>query len=288
MRAWFAWLFDRGDIDDNALACFSAPKLVAGSDTGLLLKNNLQRSIAQFLSEQNFLGRMTRASYDCVLSNFNIFLNQRDGAQGPSRPVIDQALIINWLKKRWNPSRPAATWNAVRLVTSFLDWVVRRGRLQENSLTSWLELYPARSRQHVLAAVLNGEPAPAVPPRFVSSFASSLEAHIDLMRAMGRRYEGAEERLRMFDRFLARGSVTRISANVITRWLESRQHIAPRTRASRLTAVRMFCRYLARSDPQIYVPGRTWRPRPRLPDSSPRVLSVSFRQECGTCTLAIV
>jgi integrase/recombinase XerD len=110
--------------------------------------------------------------------------------------------------------------------------------------------------------------------RFVSSLGPHLVAYLEVMRAVGRRYERVETILRGLDRFVARepaGEVL-LTHDLLGRWLASTPQLAPGTLRAHASAARGFCRYLSRFEPRTAIPDRSLAPA-RLPEFRPHVFS---------------
>lgn len=109
---------------------------------------------------------------------------------------------------------------------------------------------------------------------FSSALAPRIESFLELKRAMGRRYEAAEEQLHRFDRYVAGldrppEAVTR---ELVHGWLTERPDLGPRTQLGRASVLRQLCIYLARTDPHTYVPDRALLPV-TLPILRPHIFS---------------
>lgn len=111
---------------------------------------------------------------------------------------------------------------------------------------------------------------------FTSSLAPHLEAYLELMRAVGRRYERVERILRQLDRFVAnepQGGVI-LTRDLLGRWLASTPHLAPATLRAHASAARQFCRYMARNEPCTWIPDGSLYPA-RIPRFQPHIFSGS-------------
>lgn len=279
VRQWLCWLFARGDIDDNALACASPKRLLEGSERGLVLRYNLQRPIAVYLGERGPRLADSRAHYRCALRAFNVFIN-RHLTQLEQGAPLNELAIVAWLRNHRHQHALATTMKAVGIVNGFLEFLVETGRMACNPLTQLLARYPGLTRRAVLVAVLNSPPgklpsAPAPRARFVSPLGPQIEAHLTLMRALGRRYVRVECILSQLDGFLAkepeRGAV--ITRDLLNRWLASRPHLAPGTLRAHASAARQFCRFLARVQPDTWIPDKSFYPV-RVPKYQPYIFSV--------------
>ena len=89
-----------------------------------------------------------------------------------------------------------------------------------------------------------------------SPLAVDIQNFINLRRLSGTDYQSQAQLLGYFDRFLVEQQMSepRISREITERYLESLSHLAPRTRYNRFCVLRQLCEYLARTDPEGYVP----------------------------------
>lgn len=110
--------------------------------------------------------------------------------------------------------------------------------------------------------------------RFRSRLASDFAGHVELRRALGRRYRSPEAVLRQLDRFLARHfpSARDLSVPILAAWFASKPTLRPESRLAYLRTVRQFCLHRRRMAPHAFVPDRVqhrflWPDRvaPRLP-----------------------
>ncbi len=109
---------------------------------------------------------------------------------------------------------------------------------------------------------------------FRSRLAKDFASHLDLRRALGRKYYNAEATLRRLDRFLAQ-RVPRardLTLPVLEAWFATQPELRPQSRVAYLRIIRQFCLHRRRTVPDAFVPDRfqhpsIWpgRPAPRLP-----------------------
>lgn len=113
---------------------------------------------------------------------------------------------------------------------------------------------------------------------FRSRLAEELERFLAFKRALGLKYVHNEITLRCFDRFVAQHAPQRGRLpldRLLRDWLARKEGRKTRTIASDLSVVREFFRYLGRSDPSVFVPGRDWGPWATGSRFVPRILSLS-------------
>jgi integrase/recombinase XerD len=89
-----------------------------------------------------------------------------------------------------------------------------------------------------------------------SPLADQIQNLINLRRLSGTDYQSQGQLLGYFDRFLVEEHLSepRITREITERYLESLSHLAPRTRHNRFCVLRQLCEYMARNDPEGYVP----------------------------------
>jgi len=89
-----------------------------------------------------------------------------------------------------------------------------------------------------------------------SLLAVDIQNLITLRRLSGTDYQSQAQLLGYFDRFLVEQHLREpcITRKTVDRYLESLSHLAPRTRLNRFSVVKQLCEYLARNDPEGYVP----------------------------------
>lgn len=99
----------------------------------------------------------------------------------------------------------------------------------------------------------------------VSAIGPQIEEYVTFKRALGRRYDRAEHRLRLFDRFVAARAPRAAQADLedlVSSFVTRPGERAPATVRYELCHLRQFCRFLQRRDPTVYVPDRALTPRP--------------------------
>jgi site-specific recombinase XerD len=264
LRAWWAWLFAHGELDDNVLACFNpVSDVLRTADTPLVLTSNLQRAIATYLTERGPGPALSNRHLRFPLTHFNVFLNRQATDQPPT---INEAVITGWLSTlSQTKTIPRVTFMAGAL-SAFLDFLVDKGRLPENPLALIWKRGPTRLCS-VEIMLGRAAPTPTAESRFISRLAPHLEQFLSLKRAMGRKYAKVDLDLQRFDRFVASHpgppSPT-LSRELVEDWLLTSKDRHPRTKKKRVWLIRQFAGYLARLDPATYVPDRRSWPS-RLP-----------------------
>ena len=120
---------------------------------------------------------------------------------------ITPAIIERWLRAcaaRWSIE---PVLHRARIVNRFLDFLASEGSIPINPLAQLRVRYGQRAAAPIVRALLAADPAQALEaqrpmPRFASFLGSFLSDHIDLMRAIGFRYDAQAARFLRFDRFL--------------------------------------------------------------------------------------
>lgn len=276
-RRWLSWAFERGELDDNALAYASPTGLIEGTEPPLVLRHNLQRGIAIYLAERAPRLEHTRLQYRVHLDAFNVFINRR--RETAAQHQVCEEALVDFLRNLAGKYTESTTMRAAGIVNGLLDFLFETGRIAQQPLAEVLARHRGRTRRQAIQSILAAAPgaplAPVVPsPLFVSALAPHLEAYLKLMRAVGRRYERVETILQYLDRFVAAepaGEVL-LTRDLLGRWLASTSRLAPSTLRSHASAARQFCRYMARFEPRTWIPDRSLY-APRLPQFRPHVFN---------------
>lgn len=92
--------------------------------------------------------------------------------------------------------------------------------------------------------------------RFDGPMGHRMLQHLALRRSMGYIYKGAEYCLDAFDQFLAEHftDCTTITRLMVIEYLDSTRHLLLLTRASHITILRQFCRFMFQFDDDTYIP----------------------------------
>jgi integrase len=256
---WWSWLFERGVLDDNVLACFYPCTAVLRETTPVVLTHNLQRLIARHLEDRGPRNPDTRRRLRRRLENLNLFLHrQQPGWDGGA---IEEAALIDWFRRTCGGGSFYLGLVA-GTVSAFLDYLVEAGRLRTNPFATLRRRYGRHRLGEIVASELGraGSSLTPVTPKamFQSCLAAHLDAFVALKRAMGRRYKAILRVLQQFDRFVAGLPDTPevVSADLVQRWVACGRHLSPKTQKRRLGLVRQFSIYLRRIRPESYVPDR--------------------------------
>jgi integrase len=155
-----------------------------------------------YIQQMNLRNPITPRVYRCILEGFQRFVAEQ--AKGKR---ISQETIRQWLNDRilvW-PFHLVA--HRARLVDRFLDWMVSKAALRNNPFAELRTEYGQRSTTPVVRALLNADFRSALDalrpaPRFGSFLGPAMLEHVNLMKAVGYRYNVHEERMLRLDRFL--------------------------------------------------------------------------------------
>jgi site-specific recombinase XerD len=92
--------------------------------------------------------------------------------------------------------------------------------------------------------------------KFSSCLAAQMDRFINLRRLSGTDYHSQTRLLGYFDRFLVQQGFNRphITREITDSYQQGFTTLAPRTQGNRMCVLRQFCKYLAGSNPQSYVP----------------------------------
>lgn len=146
--------------------------------------------------------RDTAKVYRCILLGFQRFVQQRR-LDTPSC----QSVIEAWLRDRAMRWPMHFVLHRARVVDRFLDFLASEGSIPSNPLAQLRHSYGQRAGTPIVRALLSPDPAQALealrpPPRFASFLGGFMCAHIELMRAIGYRYNTQAASFLRFDRFL--------------------------------------------------------------------------------------
>lgn len=155
-----------------------------------------------YIQQMSLRNPITPRVYRCILEGFQRFV-----AKQTTGKDISQEMIRQWLNGRilvW-PFHLVA--HRARLVDRFLDWKVSKGALTSNPLGELRTEYGLRSTTPVVRALLNADFRSALDairpaPQFGSFLGPAMREHVNLMKAVGYRYNVHEERMLRLDRFL--------------------------------------------------------------------------------------
>jgi integrase/recombinase XerD len=89
---------------------------------------------------------------------------------------------------------------------------------------------------------------------FSSALAPSLQAYVDLKRALGRRFDAATHTLVSMDRFLKAGKYKTLDSASFKAWCRTHAGVASGVRRARMRDVRNFCLHRNRTEPDCFVP----------------------------------
>jgi len=146
--------------------------------------------------------RSTVRVYRCILRGFQRFA-QTQGCCA----AVSETTVQSWVRDR------SAHWprhlviHRARIVDRLLDFLAFEGTIPNNPFAELRARYGLRTGTPIVRALLAADPAQALealrpPPRFGSFLGATMRAHVELMRALGHRYESPARRLLRFDRFL--------------------------------------------------------------------------------------
>jgi hypothetical protein len=201
-----------------------------------------------YIQQMIFRNPSTPRVYRCILEGFQRFV-----AKQPTRKHISQEMIRQWLNDRilvW-PLHLVA--HRARLVDRFLDWKVSKGALRSNPLAELRTECGQRSTTPVVRALLNADFRSALDairpaPRFF--LGPAMREHVDLMKAVGYRYNVHEERMLRLDRFLqGRPDLSGQPLTVVIREWTNAGSTAQHAYECHATA-RSLSKALSRIDPQ--------------------------------------
>jgi site-specific recombinase XerD len=232
--------------------------------------------VRQYVAELPPRTRGSAKAYHSLLSQFTRFVTQSGAPGGVSRAVIQ-----SWFRHRAErfPLHRVLDDRAW-LIDHFLDWLVIQKHIPTNPFAELRQEYGERKGHRILQALLSPDSETALEalrpvPRFASHLGAMMRGHVDLMRALGLRYQKQESNLLRFDRFLQRRADLASAPLVVlvdewTKEGQTAQHVFDCTATGKIVAEAM-----ARIDPNVKVPTVDRRLRQQAINAHrrPRILS---------------
>lgn len=225
------------------------------------LSSPLLTWIEQFVRSIPQLAKDTRALYQYTVLRFVVYWEKIEG-KGKCFPVtVKQETIAKWLK-RVNANRcPSTVVLQAGILTRFLSFLKKNGTLRENPLAQLQKQYPRRGLKGIALALISSCPRKSlnsleIPPRFVSPLGHHMQRFIALSRSQGKIYRAEEYILCRFDRFLMSypEPPRKLSDPIVSKWLGIFSKSRPEHRYKNFKVIRVFCLYLRRLNPEVYVP----------------------------------
>lgn len=203
----------------------------------------------RFLRAQHFRHVATPKNYAGTLRQFAGFVAKHSETAPPTVPIIQQ-----WLKERSLKWPAHILYHRTFLVERYLRWLQQQGLIASNPFAELHRDYGPRTTPIVRALVSEDADAALQQLRQLPAFGSNLgpvmRDHIAHMRAVGYRYDTAEELLLRFDRFLQRHpELSGLALNaLVEQWNEERPSPSRLFEARR--AGRIVSKALHRLDPR--------------------------------------
>lgn len=159
-------------------------------------------SINRHLQQLQLRCLRTPNVYRCILVGFQRFVMGHK-----CETSVDQSTIEAWLHDRATQWPVHLVLHRTRIVDRFLDFLASERSIPANPLLQLRVRYGQRTTTPIVRALLAANPEEALEmlrplPRFASFLGEMLRHHIDLMRALGQRYDTQAARFLRFDRFL--------------------------------------------------------------------------------------
>lgn len=192
--------------------------------------------------------------YRCILSGFQRFVMK----QQPDT-VLRQSTIATWLRERADQWQMHIVLHRARTVDRFLDFLVFAGSIPSNPFAELRIRCSQRTTAAIVQALLADEPEDAIEalkpmPRFASFLGDAMRNHIDLMRALGYRYNAQAGRFARFDRFLQgrQDLVGQALENLLQQWSAAQPTLEHAWECQQLG--RELGKALRRFDPHVKLP----------------------------------
>jgi integrase/recombinase XerD len=193
-------------------------------------------------------------AYRSILGQFVRFAAQHHQNDG-----VSQEALQFWFRHRAERYPEQRILERAWLLDSFLDWLVTEKLIASNPFAQLRETYGEGKRLGIVRALLRPDAETALAalrpvPRFASHLGAVMREHVDLMRALGLRYQKQERDLLRFDRFLQRrvdlaGAPLVVLVDEWTKERGTAQHALDCAAAGKIVA-----QALARTDPTVKIP----------------------------------
>jgi integrase len=140
-------------------------------------------------------------AYRSLLQRFQSFVTRR-----ALKRQCTEAVFRAWLQEELKTLPLPLAVHYGRVVSRFLDWLVKRGAIAGNPIAELRRKYECRSTAPILRALAGPQPKQVLEslrplPRYGSHMGSTIREHVNRMRTLGLRYR-QENRFLHFDRFL--------------------------------------------------------------------------------------
>lgn len=159
-------------------------------------------AVNRHLQQLHPRNRVTANVYRCILLGFQHFVKRYR-----SDTSVNRAIIESWLHERATRWPTHLVLHRARVVDRFLDFLASEESIAGNPLAQLRVCYGQRTTAPIARALLAADPVQALEalrplPRFASFLGRFMSEHVELMRAIGHRYDTQAASLLRFDRFL--------------------------------------------------------------------------------------
>lgn len=174
--------------------------------------------VERFLKTQRLRHRETRRIYGHLLRAFERFVFEQCAGEPVSVSILQQ-----WLRAKRKSWPLHMVCHRTRLVERFLEWSQAHGAIRSNPFAELHRQFGWRTTPIVRALVSDDAEAALQKlrplPRFGSWLGKLMQDHVTLMHSLGYRYDGSEDMLLRFDRFLQ--SHTELSGEPLNKLTEA-------------------------------------------------------------------
>ena len=259
--------YDHGMIDSNI---YELLDINASKDRqGISLpatEFSIQREIESWLASMPGLDERYKRLRRSIVLRFAI---SSHGCPGPW-PSLES--IQGWLTHIRPGLQLRCLVQYVRWLELFIGYLAGKGLIENDPFAELRRAYPARGLKGIVGALCEEDFQAALSclendQGFKSYLAGAFEDYLRAKRATGRIYEYEETILRRLDRFLNRGGHV-LGSESFQIWINSLSYLHSTTQSHYYHQVRMFCEYLSRTTPDVFVPGKRFDPvfkPPRIP-----------------------
>lgn len=227
------------------------------------MKNSSDRDngfVERYLRHLQLRSRASVCCYRGTLMTFQRLAQPRGWA-------VDQAIVEEWLRDRAEHWPVPKLLRRARVVDRFLDFLAKERLIAANPLAQLRAEHRLRGTPAVARALLSDDPqavleAASRPPPFASFLGEFLRGHVQLMQALGRKYQTQANRFLRFDRFLQTRPDLAGAAPVqlLNQWAASYPTVSHAWQCQQLR--NDLAKAWRRVDPQVMLPRRDpllWR-----------------------------
>ena len=272
-----SWLFERRITSDNVIVFHGRNRPPAGKEEALVLPEGLHLVYSEY-QPPGALAVFTVQRYRKAIGEYIRLVAQQPGSGKFSLDeAFEERLVNRWIRCVSHNHSFSTTFLWVSCLSRFMDHLVSIKRIHCNPIRTMMGRHGC-IQSRLLKATTAADPEAELaklkkPPCFQSELSRELYNYIEWKKQTGRKVSNFQSCLRPFDAFLiSRQGAVPITGGLIGEYAESMTHLAPATRANRLTILRGFCSYMKRVDPKIFTVSAAGITGPRVISRTPYII----------------